>query len=305
MGVESPQFKTWEELGPEAFAMELAEPGPDGAIRLRLDDYHHRVAIHPGVSDRIRYIGWELPTASEVDGAAAVLTNARIAVESATPEECEERQVERMIHFKDPAGLRHELFSGALRLFKSFTAPRRFGGFVTGSQGLGHIVVLIPDTDAEDQFVRGILGFKLTDSVSLPIGLARFYHVNPRHHSLATLPSPSSRGLHHIMIQVADLDDVGIAYDRAQACQDLRLTLTLGRHSTDQMVSFQVRTPSGFDIEYGWGAIMLDEHWVATRSPAPAEIWGHRWLDDVGPITALEPVSKTVPNTGADAAFQH
>jgi extradiol dioxygenase len=40
------------------------------------------------------------------------------------------------------------------------------------------------------------------------------------------------------------------------------------------MVSFYVRTPSGFDIEYGWGAVTVDDDHTATVMNA-SSIWGH------------------------------
>ncbi len=50
------------------------------------------------------------------------------------------------------------------------------------------------------------------------------------------------------------LDDVGRAMDRC-ARNKAPLVSTLGRHANDEMVSFYVRTPSGFDIEYGTGGL--------------------------------------------------
>ena len=42
--------------------------------------------------------------------------------------------------------------------------------------------------------------------------------------------------------------------ERAQAAQ-VPVTATLGRHTNDRMVSFYVRTPAGFEVEFGFGAI--------------------------------------------------
>jgi extradiol dioxygenase len=56
------------------------------------------------------------------------------------------------------------------------------------------------------------------------------------------------------------------------------------------MISFYARSPSGFDIEYGTGALDIDEEsWVPTLSPIPAELWGHE-LTDVGDSGALETI---------------
>jgi extradiol dioxygenase len=119
----------------------------------------------------------------------------------------------------------------------------------------------------------------LTDAVVTSTGAARFYHLNPRHHSIALIEMEGMIGLHHVMMECRDLDDVGVAHDIVLGREDLPLALTLGRHSTDRMVSFYVQTPSGFEIEYGWGGKELDvDNWVTTESPFPAETWGHRYV---------------------------
>jgi hypothetical protein len=44
------------------------------------------------------------------------------------------------------------------------------------------------------------------------------------------------------------------------------------------MVSFYMRTPSGFEVEYGYGARTIDDSiWKVERHEAPS-IWGHRGL---------------------------
>jgi extradiol dioxygenase len=98
------------------------------------------------------------------------------------------------------------------------------------------------------------------------------------------------RGLHHLMVQVGSLDDVGVAYDLC-ADRGIPLAVTLGRHTNDRIFSFYVRTPSGFEVEYGWGADTIDnsDEWVATHMVAMS-IWGHR-PGTAGPPGCLEPVA--------------
>jgi extradiol dioxygenase len=276
VATESPEYKVWDEIGPDVFAMQISAPASDGAVRLRTDDYDYRISVHPGEQNRLRCLGWELVDDTQVDAAAEDLQRHNVEVALGTAEECEERRVHRFVHFVDPGGIRHELFTGALQKFRSFNPARRHGGFVTGDQGLGHVVVNVPDPDAENAFLTEVLGFRLTDSVLGPFGRIFFFHINPRHHSIATTAGPTS--LHHIMIQCEDINDVGIAHDLVTSRDDMPLTLTLGRHSTDQMLSFYVQTPTGFNIEYGWGGLRLDDTWVPTTTRLPAEIWGHKWL---------------------------
>jgi hypothetical protein len=77
------------------------------------------------------------------------------------------------------------------------------------------------------------------------------------------------------MLQTIDMDDVGRALDRAAAA-GLTITSSLGRHTNDRMTSFYVRTPSGFDVEYGWGGLEVDDdHWTVTSYDATS-LWGHK-----------------------------
>ncbi len=78
------------------------------------------------------------------------------------------------------------------------------------------------------------------------------------------------------MIEVASLDDVGRAMDRC-ARRGAPASATLGRHANDLMVSFYVRTPGGFDIEYGTdGRLVNDATWVSQETTA-ISLWGHQW----------------------------
>ena len=85
--------------------------------------------------------------------------------------------------------------------------------FVTGEQGLGHVVLSTTDDEASLRFYRDVLGFRLRDSMRLPPQMVgrpadgqpawlRFFGCNPRHHSLAFLPMPTPTGIVHLMIEV-------------------------------------------------------------------------------------------------------
>jgi Glyoxalase/Bleomycin resistance protein/Dioxygenase superfamily len=86
---------------------------------------------------------------------------------------------------------------------------------------------------------------------------------------------PSPKRLNHIMLQVASLDDVGCGLDRARDA-NVAISSSLGKHTNDRMVSFYMRTPSGFDIEYGCGGVEIDD---ATWQPVTyhaTSFWGHK-----------------------------
>jgi 3,4-dihydroxy-9,10-secoandrosta-1,3,5(10)-triene-9,17-dione 4,5-dioxygenase len=102
----------------------------------------------------------------------------------------------------------------------------------------------------------------------------RFLGCNPRHHSLALVAMPAPAKCVHVMLEVDGLDGVGRALERVRK-HGARLSATLGRHMNDEMVSFYVRSPSGFDVEYGCAGLQVDDRtWVARESTAVSS-WGH------------------------------
>jgi hypothetical protein len=125
-----------------------------------------------------------------------------------------------------------------------------------------------------------MLGFRLSDYYHKPFE-AYFFHLNPRHHSLAFVRS-GKNAVHHLMMELFMLDDVGQGYDIAQS-QEGRIATTLGRHTSDFLTSFYTHTPSNFLVEYGWGARSIDvDNWVAKERPEGPSMWGHDrvWLPD-------------------------
>ena len=275
VGFESPEAKAWESFGPDVLGAELAEPTPGGAVRLRLDDRHHRISVTPGDRDRVRYLGWELAATDDIEETAELLRAAGVTATRASDEELEERRVRSMVWCEDPAGHRHEFFYGQLEVPRSFRPGRAMSGFVTGGQGLGHVVLNVPDAPTALDFYRRVLGFRLSDEIDAMGMRLYFLHCNRRHHTLAVSERPNTRGLHHVMLQVSSIDDVGAAYDLCRE-KGVPIASTLGRHTNDRMVSFYMLTPSGFEIEYGWGAVEIDDeaNWVVDIYDR-GSIWGH------------------------------
>ena len=65
----------------------------------------------------------------------------------------------------------------------------------------------------------------------------------------------------------------------------------IGKHPNDQMTSFYVRTPSGFEIEYGTGGleIPMDKPWPVGQFDA-LSLWGHKPPGDALMPGAIEAV---------------
>jgi len=211
------------------------------------------------------------------------LTKAGVAFEEGSPEEAAERRVQELVRFRDPWDNVFELFHGISYESRPIVTPYA-SRFVTAEQGMGHIVLPVLDDVEALTFYTDVLGFRLRDSMSMPgefVGKEpgskvwlRFLGVNARHHSLAFLPMPNAAKCVHVMLEVDRLDDVGRALERVRKHR-APLSATLGRHMNDEMVSFYVRSPAGFDIELGTEGLQVDDdRWVARESTA-VSYWGH------------------------------
>ena len=283
--IESADVAAWREFGVRILGMVEGRGPEEGALYLRMDDFPARLVIVPGARERLLASGWEVADAGELAAVGHALADAGVAVKAATPEELAARRVGEMLRFDDPAGNAIEVFCGAALEHRPAVSP--YGNqFVTGDMGLGHVVLPVAGAaDAALAFYTGVLGFRQRDSMRMPaefVGGApgdppawfRFLGCCPRHHSLALAPMPAEAGIVHLMIEVAALDDVGRALDRC-ARREAPLSASLGRHANDLMVSFYVRTPGGFDIEYGTDGLRVDDATWVSRESTAVSLWGH------------------------------
>jgi 3,4-dihydroxy-9,10-secoandrosta-1,3,5(10)-triene-9,17-dione 4,5-dioxygenase len=282
--IEATDTAAWREFGTKLLGMVEGRGPEPGAVYLRMDDFPARLVIVPGETDRLAVSGWEVAGEADLADIAQSLDRAGVPAKAGTPDELALRRVGGLLTFDDPSGHTLELFWGASLDSRPAFSP--YGNrFVTGDMGLGHVVIPAADDDAAMAFYTGVLGFRLRDSMGLPPELfgrpaggppamMRFLGCNRRHHSLALAPMTSPAGIIHLMIEVATLDDVGRAMDRC-ARRGGRISASLGRHANDQMVSFYVQTPGGFDIEYGTDGLLVDDATWVSRQTTAVSLWGH------------------------------
>jgi 2,3-dihydroxybiphenyl 1,2-dioxygenase len=272
--VGTSKLDDWTSLAGNQLGLQAVDRG--GAIRaFRMDDRKQRLIFDGGLPDGERFFGWEIADATALDRLAGRLENAGVAVRRETAAVADQRCAAEVISFRDPAGSRVEAFHGGQIADEPFRPGRHIGGFRTGTQGVGHAVLMVPDIDAALTFYRDLLGFQITDFMGPPISLY-FMHVNTRHHSLAIAQGSRSR-MHHLMMEFYSLDDVGQSYDIAQQRED-RVAVKFGRHSNDFMTSFYMRTPSNFLIEHGWGGREVSPGWQPVELKSAGSFWGHQGL---------------------------
>jgi hypothetical protein len=153
-------------------------------------------------------------------------------------------------------------------------------GFQADRLGVGHVVLVVPKYSPEiDQFMREIMGFNWFGH-GLKRGPFGFYRakLNPRSHNIAYQEIPGHHGIDHIGIEVKELDDVGIAYDLAEA-DGLKIQRTLGRHVQDPSISFYHQAPTGLGMEYIWGARMFPAVDFEERRAKQFALWGLKIVD--------------------------
>ncbi len=277
IGIESTDLDQWSRYGGKLLGMQPV-PISSGLIGLRMDERNQRLLVRSGTTDSLRYIGWEVADAAALAQMAARIEAAGFAIAHEPSSLTAERGVAELISCNDPAGNRIELFWGGEIAAEPFQPGRAISGFRTGKLGLGHIVLTVTNIEDVMPFYCDVLGFRLSDYALRPFK-AYFFHLNSRHHSFAMVET-GQNGIHHLMVELNSLDDVGQGYDLAQLDPE-QIGVTLGRHSNDLMTSFYVKSPAGFMIEYGWGGRSIDPaRWQAFEYTYGPSLWGHErsWL---------------------------
>jgi 2,3-dihydroxybiphenyl 1,2-dioxygenase len=272
----------WERFGTELLGMQVGEKR-DELLTLRIDEKAHRWIIVPGEADDLAATGYEVASDHDLGALVDRLRADGVDVTDGGRDLADTRKVDRIFVTTDPLGNRIELVTGLAGAATPFESKNMLGGFVTGAGGAGHQVLMehgVPREKTLDFYTR-LLGFTISDYIKeeLAPGMVAdvvFLHCNGRHHTVAFANMPFPKKTHHFMIEVTDLRDVGLGYDR---CMDARqpLPMTLGMHPNDRMFSFYVATPSGTNVEYGWGGLVIDDEaaWT-TVTYDKLSAWGHR-----------------------------
>lgn len=283
LGFKVSDLDAWEVFSTGILGLESLGRNENDALMLRMDEYQYRFIFERGTKDDLDLIGWQVKDADALAGLADRLTAAGVEVTRGSAAEAEQRSVVELIKFQDPNGIASEAFHGPLtRIDVPFKPARPISGFVASAMGLGHITMGVDSMQRSLEFYRDVLGMRLSDwvqpqperDVKSRFNIA-FLHCNPRHHSVAFWEARMPKRLHHFMLQLNSLDDVGTTLDLCLS-RGVPLELTLGRHTNDRMLSFYLRSPSGFSVEYGWGARTVDDHKWLVELHRTGSIWGHR-----------------------------
>lgn len=245
-------------------------------LRLRMDDRAWRIALHPASRNDLLYVGFEVDGTGAIEKLEASLRDRDIDCRRLTPTQLDARSIRAGIAFKDPDGLDLEVVYGHATASQPFES-RLVRRFLTNGQGLGHIVISARDPDRSIEFYRS-LGFETTDLIQMEVASGMvltitFLHCNSRHHTLALTRLPIERRLEHFMVEVESIDEVIKAYNRMRRL-GYQIRRHLGRHPNDEMLSFYVVTPAGFDVEVGWDGKQVGADWKV-QTYDRISLWGH------------------------------
>ena len=279
---------SWRDFGANILGlMPIERSNYSDTTFLKMDDQPFRLMVSAANDSQpagLVAAGWEMANKAEYDAMLLQLQNAGVEIQHGDEAGAKLRCVSEYVCAADPCGSRFEIYHGRTSdtaCGVAFESPLGIKTFVTGPMGLGHLVIPAPEIEKSHQFYCEALGFKNSDDLNLPPFAEGFpdqriifmHANNPRHHSLALYNFPNPVGIIHLMVEVADVDEVGKGLDRVQKA-GLPLLASLGRHLNDQMLSFYVFGPDGIAVEYGCEGLQIDDSFEATVSTI-GDIWGH------------------------------
>lgn len=222
--VKATDIERWRTLGFDVLGFAPGSGVENDALHFRMDERPSRLTVEHADVDRVTAVGWEVRDEPALRRLSTTLDALGYPYSPMPQELCDARRVEAGITLADPGGTPLEIFYGPV-LDHSPVITRYGQRFVTGDQGLGHVVMPTTNFDESFRFYTETLGFLSRGAFRMsPVGVhpplrIRFLGVNQRHHSLALMPTTEGRdpGVIHVMVEVDSLDAVGCAYDQVSA----------------------------------------------------------------------------------------
>ena len=276
----------WKTFAAEVLGLEVVPSDNPEKCFLRMDYWHHRIALVQNGSDDLLVSGLRVAGQVEFRAMAAKLEAAGVEIRIGSEAEAEERHVLEVMMLADPNGYALEIFHGPhVQFDKPFHPGRRMHGrFKTGGGGLGHVMQSQTaglDTTCEFYRLLGMRGgieYKLAFPGAPQTVPLMFLNCNERQHTFA-FSGPGEKRINHMMFEVENLADVGLAYDVVVRA-GIPVIIEPGSHANDQMFSFYFKNPSGYMNEIGWGgraALAQSEYYQSDafgHAPVPGSMKG-------------------------------
>jgi len=266
----APDIEAWRVFGEDFLGLMRVEGDDAESLYFRMDHYPPRLVVSPAAVPALGAMGFEVLNERDLVRLVSAVEDEGIKVAAGSAAECHERRVTGFARFTDPGGNPVELFYGPVLDHVRVQTPL-VSGFVSGDLGMGHVIVTAEDVPAEFDFYVRVLGFLERNTA----GPTYFMGCNPRHHTFGITPAPGPGKLVHLMVEMATIDDVGLALDRA-ADLNIPMMNTLGKHTNDRMLSFYVYSPELYAIECGWQGLLVTAE-EPTYAITQGALWGHKF----------------------------
>ena len=280
--IGSEKLSDWKRFGRDALGLHLAKDSAS-ELAFRLDAHARRIIVEKDSTEDVTAVGWQLQNEATLRTVLARLAGRGVAVDFFDDHRAAERGVQSFHRFAAPKGLSMELFTTPLQ--DDTPLDMLCSGFNTGVAGMGHIALTSREPERMLAFWQDIFDARISDRIEQPMGKlmldVTFLRLNQRHHSVAIAATrgvrldPVRTRVQHFNIEAATLEDLSAAYERCKAL-GYRMAHGVGQHPNDRELSFYVWTPSGFELEFGWNALSVDEAtWNADVTYPKISIWGH------------------------------
>ena len=137
IGIRSSQLDQWGHMATQLLGMQQVDRA-GGMRAFRMDDRKQRLFVDGSGDAGLAVMGWEVSTGADLDRLAGRLDDHGVKVSRESRALADERHVNELISFLDPAGNRIEVFCKPALASDPFKPGRPISGFRTGALGMGH-----------------------------------------------------------------------------------------------------------------------------------------------------------------------
>ena len=213
---EVSDLDAWEKFATNVLGVMVVDKNDNG-FALRWDGHARRIFITEGPADDLAAVGLEMDDDAACAALGDRLQSAGVELVEESAEAAQARGVQKLYSFVEPGGMRFEVYVGPELTDEPLVHPLVHAGFKADDLGLGHMVLRANDLKGTTDFFINVVGFTLSDHIICDLGGYKvniaFTHMNPRHHSVA-FGAGLPKHIHHFLVEVRSLDDVGLAFDR-------------------------------------------------------------------------------------------
>lgn len=280
--IESSRLREWKQFLHQGMGFHLSSERSD-LLAFRMDPHERRIVIQRGKAEDVTAVGLQLRDQEALDVLLERLADRGIQVTSGSDDEAELRGVKSFWRLTGPKRMDIELFVEAHQADEPLHMIAR--GFVTGAGGFGHVAITSRVPEKMQRFWQELFDARVSDTIEDQVGGVTldiiFLRLNERHHSVAIAATrgvrldPIRTKVQHVSFLGASMDDVGQAFKRLTSL-GFAMAHEIGQHPNDNEVSFYAISPSGFEVELGCNALVVDEATWKTGAHHGISTWGHK-----------------------------